>query len=51
MDAINNAMKEFIPSRWHRNPHAVTIAAAFWRRNYPRLPAGTSRLFEPGRQI
>ena len=46
-------MKEFIPSRWLRNPHAMTIAATFWRRKYSRLPASTSRLFEvePGTQV
>jgi predicted alpha/beta-fold hydrolase len=46
-------MKKFIPSRWLRNPHAMTLAAAFWRRKYPRLPASTARLFdvEPGTQI
>jgi predicted alpha/beta-fold hydrolase len=48
-----DAMKEFIPSRWLRNSHAMTIAAAFWRRKYSRLPASTSRLFqvEPGTQV
>jgi predicted alpha/beta-fold hydrolase len=46
-------MKEFVPSRWFRNPHAMTIAAALWRRRYPRLPASASRLFEvePGTQV
>jgi predicted alpha/beta-fold hydrolase len=49
----NQAMKEFVPSRWLRNPHAMTSAAAFWRRKYPRLLASTSRLFdvERGTQI
>jgi predicted alpha/beta-fold hydrolase len=48
-----DAMKEFIPSRWLRNPHAMTIAATFWRRKFPRLPVGVSRLFEvePGTQV
>ena len=48
-----DAMKEFVPSRWLRNPHAMTIAATFWRRKYSRLPASTSRLFEvePGTQV
>jgi uncharacterized protein len=41
-----DAMKEFIPSRWLRNPHAMTIAATFWRRRFGRLPASTTRLFE-----
>jgi hypothetical protein len=46
-------MREFTPSRWLRNPHAMTIAAAFWRRKYPRLPASAPRLFdvEPGTQV
>ena len=48
-----DAMKEFIPSRLLRNPHAMTIAATFWRRKYSRLPASTSRFFEvePGTQV
>ena len=48
-----DAVKEFIPSRWLRNPHAMTIAAAFWRRKYSRLPASTYRLYEvePGTQV
>jgi hypothetical protein len=32
---MNDAMKEFIPSRWLRKQHAITPAAAFWRRKYP----------------
>jgi hypothetical protein len=53
MYATNDAMKASVPSRWLRNPHAMTLAAAFWRRKYPQLPASTSRLFdvEPGTQI
>lgn len=48
-----DAMKEFVPSRWLRNPHAMTIAAAFWRRRFARLPASTTRLFEvePGTRV
>src|SRR6202040_3107256 len=48
-----DAMKEFVPSRWFRNPHAMTIAATFWRRKFPGLPASVSRLFdvEPGTQV
>jgi pimeloyl-ACP methyl ester carboxylesterase len=48
-----DAMKEFVPSRWLRNPHAMTIAATFWRRKFARLPASTTRLFEvePGTQV
>ena len=41
-----DAMKEFVPSRWLRNPHAMTIAATFWRRKFIRLPVSVSRLFE-----
>jgi uncharacterized protein len=46
-------VKEFIPHRLLRNGHLMTIAAAFWRRTYPRLPAGVPRLFatEPGTQV
>jgi predicted alpha/beta-fold hydrolase len=48
-----DAMKGFVPSRWLRNPQAMTIAATFWRRKFPRLPASVSRLFdvEPGTQV
>ncbi len=48
-----DAMKEFIPSRLLRNPHAMTIAATFWRRKYSRLSASTPRFFEvePGTQV
>src|ERR1700746_1414554 len=48
-----DAMKEFVPLRWFRNPHVMTIAATFWRRTFARLPASTSRLFEvePGTQV
>jgi predicted alpha/beta-fold hydrolase len=47
------AMKEYVPSRWLRNPHVMTIAAALWRRRYPRLPASVPRLFEvePGTKV
>lgn len=46
-------MKEFTPCRFLRNGHLMTIAASFWRRAYPRLPAGASRLFqtEPGTEV
>jgi predicted alpha/beta-fold hydrolase len=46
-------MKDFQPHRAFRNAHLMTIAAAFWRRRFPRLPAGVSRLFEvePGTQV
>jgi len=44
---------DFIPLRWLRNPHLMTIAASFWRRRYPRLPNGMRRLFEvePGSRV
>jgi hypothetical protein len=47
------AVKDFTPLRPLRNPHLMTIAAAFWRRRFPRLPAGIPRLFEtePGTQV
>ena len=46
-------MKEFIPHKALRNGHLMTIASSFWRRAYPRLPAGAPRLFqtEPGTQV
>jgi uncharacterized protein len=46
-------VKEFIPHRALRNGHLMTIVASFWRRAYPRLPAGLPRLFqtEPGTQV
>lgn len=46
-------VKEFTPLRPLRNAHLMTIAAAFWRRQFPRLPAGITRLFdtEPGTQV
>ena len=39
-------MKDFVPSSLLRNPHAMTLAAAFWPRKYPRLPAAAPRLFQ-----
>jgi uncharacterized protein len=39
-------MKEFEPHPWLRNAHLMTIAATFWRRKFPRLPAGEARLFD-----
>ena len=47
------AMKEFVAHRALRNPHAMTIAAVFWRRGCPLLPASQTRLFEtePGTQV
>jgi uncharacterized protein len=46
-------VKEFIPHRFLRNGHLMTIAGAFWRRTFPGLPAGLPRLFqtEPGTQV
>ena len=46
-------MKEFTPLKPLRNAHLMTIAAAFWQRRFPRLPAGVSRRFEvePGTKI
>ncbi len=44
---------DFVPPRWLRNAHLMTIAASFWRRRFPRLPAGVARLFEvePGSRV
>jgi hypothetical protein len=39
-------MKDFEPHPWLRNAHLMTIAAAFWRRRFPRLPVGEARLFD-----
>jgi uncharacterized protein len=39
-------MKEFEPHPWLRNAHLMTIAGAFWRRKFPRLPPGVPRLFD-----
>ena len=39
-------MKEFHPHWALRNPHRMTIAAAFWPRRFARLPASVPRLFE-----
>lgn len=39
-------MNHFTPLWPLRNPHLMTIASAFWRRRYPRLPASVPRLFE-----
>ncbi len=46
-------MNHFTPHWSLRNPHWMTIAAAFWPRRYPRLPASVPRLFEtePGTQV
>ncbi|MDE3108919.1 MAG: alpha/beta fold hydrolase [Acidobacteriota bacterium] len=39
-------MKKFDPHPWLRNAHLMTIAGTFWRRKFPRLPAGVARLFD-----
>lgn len=39
-------MKEFEPHPWLRNAHLMTIAGAFWRRKFPRLPASEPRYFD-----
>ena len=39
-------VKEFRPYRALGNGHLMTIAAAFLRRKFPRLPAGEPRFFE-----
>lgn len=46
-------MSEFVPHRWLRNRHAMTIAAAFLRRRFPRLGLATPREFEiePGTRV
>jgi len=47
------AVKDFKPLGPLRNPHLMTIAAALWRRRFPYLPQGVTRLFEtePGTQV
>lgn len=47
------SMKDFIPLRLLRNPHLMTLAAAFWPRRCPHLSRSTSRLFEtePGTRL
>lgn len=46
-------VKEFTPLRPLRNAHLMTMAATFWRRRFPRLPASVSRNFEvePGTKV
>jgi hypothetical protein len=39
-------VKEFVPHRRLRNPHLMTIAAAFWRRKFLRLGKSEARFFE-----
>jgi uncharacterized protein len=47
------SVKEFVPHRLLRNGDLMTIAHAFLRRRFPRLPPGEQRLFdvEPGTQL
>ena len=47
------SVKEFVPHRLLRNRDLMTIAPAFLRRRFPRLPAGRPRLFdvEPATQL
>jgi len=46
-------VKEFVPHRLLCNGDLMTIAPAFLRRRFPRLPPGVPRLFdvEPGTQL
>jgi predicted alpha/beta-fold hydrolase len=46
-------VKDFKPLGLLRNPHLMTIAAAFWPRKFVALPPSVPRLFEvePGTQI
>jgi uncharacterized protein len=46
-------MQEFEPPFLLRNPHLMTIAAAFWHRRYAYLNPSTARFFEtePGTQV
>lgn len=46
-------MQEFQPPFLLRNPHLMTIAAAFWRRKFPHLNAAEPRFFEtePGTRV
>lgn len=43
----------FVPLRWLAGPDRMTIAASFWPRRFPGLPAAKDRLFEtqPGTRI
>src|SRR5690349_16610891 len=47
------SMETFEPHPLLRNPHAQTLAAAFWLRRFPGLPRSTARDFvtEPGTSI
>ncbi|HKV27238.1 MAG TPA: alpha/beta fold hydrolase [Candidatus Acidoferrales bacterium] len=46
-------MRKFEPLGLLRNPHLMTLAAAFWPRKFPHLPPTEARLFEtePGTRV
>lgn len=46
-------MKDFKPLGLLRNPHLMTLAAAFWPRNFQALPQSSPRYFEvePGTEV
>jgi uncharacterized protein len=46
-------VRDFIPLKPLRNAHLMTMAAAFWRRRFPRLPRSAPREFdtEPGTRV
>ena len=46
-------VREFVPPAPLRNAHLMTIAGAFWRRRFPRLPPAETREFEtePGTRV
>jgi uncharacterized protein len=46
-------VKEFVPLTLLRNPHLMTLAAAFWPRKFSALGPSVPRLFEvePGSQV
>ena len=48
-----NTVREFQPHKTFRNAHLMTIAAAFWRREYLALTPSEARLFdvEPGAKV
>jgi uncharacterized protein len=50
---VTESEKEFREHGLLRNPHMMTIAATFWRRRFPKLPASETRLFEtePGTRV
>jgi hypothetical protein len=48
-----SVVKDFKPLTLLRNPHLMTLAAAFWPRKFSALPPSVPRLFEvePGTQV